>query len=287
MKKLIGLILFINQLLFLNSITQAQSDSYTFTSTDGKIIDTANIVALYDLEFKEDTNNLQKTKYQPFMLLLGDTFSLFIGENVYKSDSLQDAMNGRKFGSFQEAYDFVSSQAPEGRFKFRIYKNYQKQEITFTDMVIPNQFLYHEPLDCFNWTIEKDYNDSIGKFPVKKATTWYGGRNWEAFFTPSIPINDGPYKFNGLPGLILKVNDTQHHYVFTLSSIYQVTYRKDITLPDRSYVVTTKDQYLKSYQNFRYSFIDAANEANIPTESQVTIARNLQRRNNYIELIFD
>ena len=47
------------------------------------------------------------------------------------------------------------------------------------------------------------------------------GRNYHAWFAPEIPLNEGPWKFNGLPGLILEVYDTQDHYHFTLIGMQQ------------------------------------------------------------------
>jgi GLPGLI family protein len=54
---------------------------------------------------------------------------------------------------------------------------------------------------------------------VKKATTEFAGRTYVAWYTTEISIADGPYKFHGLPGLILSIYDTNKHYQFTVSSI--------------------------------------------------------------------
>lgn len=44
----------------------------------------------------------------------------------------------------------------------------------------------------------------ILNFKAQKATAKYGGRKWTAWFCQEIPIPNGPYKFGGLPGLIVK-----------------------------------------------------------------------------------
>lgn len=51
-------------------------------------------------------------------------------------------------------------------------------------------------------------------YKIQKATTEYLGRNWIAWFTNEIQIQDGPYKFSGLPGLILKISDEKNDHVF-------------------------------------------------------------------------
>ncbi|OCA68084.1 hypothetical protein BBI01_19775 [Chryseobacterium artocarpi] len=54
------------------------------------------------------------------------------------------------------------------------------------------------------------------KFTLQKATTAFGGRNWIAWFTKDIPFAYGPYKFNGLPGLIMELYDTKNNYYFNI-----------------------------------------------------------------------
>lgn len=51
---------------------------------------------------------------------------------------------------------------------------------------------------------------------LQKATTRFGGRNWVAWFSKEIPIPYGPYKFNGLPGLIMELYDNKKDYYFNL-----------------------------------------------------------------------
>jgi GLPGLI family protein len=48
-------------------------------------------------------------------------------------------------------------------------------------------------------------------YNVQKASTVFAGRKWTAWFTNEIPISDGPYKFSGLPGLILKISDDKQN----------------------------------------------------------------------------
>ncbi|MFZ1558862.1 MAG: GLPGLI family protein, partial [Saprospiraceae bacterium] len=52
-----------------------------------------------------------------------------------------------------------------------------------------------------------------------KATTKYGGRKYLAWFTPEIPVMDGPYVFAGLPGLIVRIKDDQDFYIFEATEI--------------------------------------------------------------------
>lgn len=97
---------------------------------------------------------------------------------------------------------------------YNITKDLQNNKITFhvvysgIKMKIPED---ENPV----WAI-KNEKRIISNFSCQKATTKYKGREWVAWFTADISINDGPYKFHGLPGLIIKIGDTRNEHVFTL-----------------------------------------------------------------------
>ena len=63
------------------------------------------------------------------------------------------------------------------------------------------------------WTLCGDTLTICG-YLCQKAVCSYRGRDFEAWFAPDIPVKEGPWTFGGLPGLILKVQDTKRLYVF-------------------------------------------------------------------------
>ena len=63
------------------------------------------------------------------------------------------------------------------------------------------------------WTLCEDTLTIYG-YLCQKATCFYRGRDFEAWFAPEIPLKEGPWTFGGLPGLILKVQDEKRLYVF-------------------------------------------------------------------------
>lgn len=69
--------------------------------------------------------------------------------------------------------------------------------------------------DVINWKLSEE-TKKRGNFTVQKATTNFSGRKWTAWFTKEIPFSEGPYKFKGLPGLIVSIEDSQQQYVFNL-----------------------------------------------------------------------
>lgn len=61
----------------------------------------------------------------------------------------------------------------------------------------------------------------ISGYSCKKSILNYAGRKWSAWYTPEIPIAFGPYKFHGLPGLIMNIKDSKGVFNFTVSEIKQ------------------------------------------------------------------
>lgn len=83
------------------------------------------------------------------------------------------------------------------------------------------------------WKISNETRE-ISSMKTQKAVANYGGRNWTAWFTNEIPIQDGPYIFRGLPGLILEIVDDKNDYVFSLIQIRNSDgklYEKENALP--------------------------------------------------------
>ena len=72
---------------------------------------------------------------------------------------------------------------------------------------------YEEPIPEFNWTLLPE-RKKILSYQCQKAICTFRGRNYTAWFTSEIPFKDGPYKFGGLPGLILQITDSKNHFNF-------------------------------------------------------------------------
>lgn len=75
-----------------------------------------------------------------------------------------------------------------------------------------------ESHDRIDWKIISD-TKTKENWKLQKATANFGGRIWEAWFTTDIPFSEGPYKFNGLPGLIVELKDSKNNFNFELTKI--------------------------------------------------------------------
>src|SRR5699024_4165600 len=89
----------------------------------------------------------------------------------------------------------------------RFIKFLNNNSLVVYDEIRFSKYKYSEDLQI-NWSLESDTIRMANQI-LKKATTHYKGRDYIAWYNESIPISDGPYKFNGLPGLIFKVYDSE------------------------------------------------------------------------------
>lgn len=127
----------------------------------------------------------------------------------------------------------------------------------------------------------KQEKDTILGYPVQKATTQYGGRKWIVWFASDIPIPDGPYKFFGLPGLILKVHDTGNNHIFELKGIKnkKTPFKFSSTTRFSKMIQTNYKKYQLYFKNFR------KDPSNIVPEG--AIIENAHERKEYNDYWFE
>ncbi|WET69770.1 GLPGLI family protein [Sphingobacterium sp.] len=151
-----------------------------------------------------------------------------------------------------------------------------------------NELSYYEENKAdMQWEIHPD-TAHIHHFVCQKATTDWGGRKWIAWFTMDIPISDGPYKFCGLPGLVLSISDQDKYFTFDMASISKVNSVSatfDQLRPDLIIQKTTKANFYKERQKLRDNMIEYAllTGAILSDESKINIRAEMKTDNNPIE----
>ena len=90
-----------------------------------------------------------------------------------------------------------------------------------TSYILLNDLFSIQTEDKINWKLSNE-TKSVTNYKLQKATTTFGGRNWTAWFNTEINLNEGPYKFRGLPGLIFEIADEKNNFSFILVKSYQL-----------------------------------------------------------------
>lgn len=127
--------------------------------------------------------------------------------------------------------------------EYIVYKDKTVGKIITTDEVAIFAFKVTENMPEFAWEIKNERKEVAG-YKVFKAECSFRGRKWVAWFAPDLPISDGPWKFSGLPGLIMEVYDEMFHYRYGLVGIREVS--RELSIPDVNYIETSLKEYYKT-----------------------------------------
>ncbi|SKB26411.1 GLPGLI family protein [Parapedobacter luteus] len=200
----------------------------------------------YDMSFRKDsTSSLTTTELTE--LLVNGRKSLF--RTVLQAE--QDT------ALFYQSLQRRSEQAISTNARYRILKDYSDQKTHYYEQVETLGGVictYVESQDSMIWSLTND-TATINKFLCQKALLTFGKRTWEAWFCPDIPISDGPYKFCGLPGLIVRIRDRTDSWLFDLKRIEHVpAFIVDLTFLHSAEVVNKLELYKRKW-NYRYNWL--------------------------------
>jgi GLPGLI family protein len=172
---------------------------------------------VYQVTSKPDINNKNDIKTENAYLDISAEKSMFYSENRIKRDSVMKAnfQSGGARGFNREQMEGLRS-----TINYSIEKNKKDQKTIYKDRIGRDVYTYEEDRPL-NWKISSE-TTKIGEYKVQKAETDFGGRKWTAWFTTDLPYQDGPYKFSGLPGLVVKAEDSTGDYSFDLMMNYKI-----------------------------------------------------------------
>lgn len=117
----------------------------------------------------------------------------------------------------------------------RNFTNLNTNKLSSTETITFDNSLYlvTEALPKLDWDLNHPDTLKIGTYMCNKATTSFRGRNYIAWYTNDIPITFGPWKFHGLPGLILDMYDQTHKYEWIVTKITKKTINEKILNQDK------------------------------------------------------
>lgn len=164
---------------------------------------------IYQYSFIPDSTNKANIMKEFMFLDIAGGESLFYSNRKFIEDSTSIAE--AKKGNFY---------IPNADILYRIKKSKGKVFYMTTDYGL-NKIMV-EDKRVIVWEIQPEMQ-KIGEYNAQKAITYFGGRKWITWFTEDIPIQDGPYKFCGLPGLIIKIEDATKSHNYELVGIKNIT----------------------------------------------------------------
>lgn len=130
------------------------------------------------------------------------------------------------------------------------YKQLLNNNVYYNDMVSFKFFDIYDSIGSFDWKIE-EVNKIILGYNCQKATLFFRGRNYIAYFTTEIPFSDGPWKLSGLPGMILEVtsDNSLGQYNLTATKIQIESNDIKIVNPFENKDIITYDEFVRIYKS--------------------------------------
>lgn len=256
---------------------------------------------IYEYKLVTDSTNKGAVKTEIMNLDITKKGSEFYSYTVYHSDSLMKINLEKQLqatGSIN-----ITSDMKKGNVRYSVSKSYPDFKLTFHTKVFSDSYKVTDER-TIKWKILAPKN-KIGEWNVQKAETNFAGRHWIAWFSSEIPIQDGPYKFCGLPGLIVKIEDTTGSHIFELKGIKNTPeFKSQISVfSDGNEISINRKQYekiQKDYENDptkglkQMSFGGAsiimteknANNDKFMKERERQIKEEIKENNNKIELAY-
>lgn len=125
-----------------------------------------------------------------------------------------------KYMTTRRPLSMPKSEAPKGIYPDWEYMktDHTAHTLVFIEAYGGNFYLVQDTYGKQPWVITSETKNIKGH-TCTKATLSFRGRNWEAWFAQDIPLPYGPWKFYGLPGLIVEVYDTAHDYTWRIDTL--------------------------------------------------------------------
>lgn len=206
----------------------------TFDTTElpGEVLDTTRFVVSYRMLYERRPENDHPME-DLLLLQVGRNVSKCYSYKTWQTDSLVRVTPPEQvlanLGSFHGGVqDIFFRDAAAGR-------------LTHTDQIGMDHLLYTEPLPAIDWELTDGKRTIVG-YACRRARCTFRGRSYEAWYAPEIAVSCGPWKFGGLPGLILAIRDDAGVLDLEATGVEQRV--EPIRMTDRNYMKTNRKKYL-------------------------------------------
>jgi len=206
-------------LIFCSALVLAQTKilgdfSMKPSSYSAEVFEKSNFNIYYQFKFLKDIKLSQNPREGLCVLQIGENYSKFSDVKILKIDSLFE-----KFSHFDNngAKEMNQLLIHKPLWEMESLKSSADKKIIYQKKY-KTKYQYEEQQPEFTWQLHND-SKKILNYNCKRATVKYRGREYIAWYASEIPVNNGPYVFEGLPGLILEIEDSNNKYHFTAVGI--------------------------------------------------------------------
>jgi GLPGLI family protein len=194
-----------------------------------------------------------------FAQLLTAEYESFYGDvsrKEYLTTDGKDALvviESASFDSFISSSSSTNTSVTSKKLpELRYYKSDNSQNVYIQVGKADNLIL--DEIPKINWVINKSNHKTINDFKCFQATAEFRGSIITAYFTFDIPISQGPWKFKGLPGLILEIISNDSKFIWTISKL-------NFPASNTKENLTLTDSIKKSSKSMRSVMLQSENDA--------------------------
>jgi len=185
--------------------------------------------------------------------------------------------NNVKLNLPQESNNINVIQKDVERFLTTDLKN---DSLIFKEKINNDIYIISENVPKINWKLDAEITKKIDSFICHKATANFRGRKYTAWYSLEYPIQMGPWKFNGLPGLIMEIYDENNRYYWGVTQINFT--KKEVIFPNEISLYKKID--LRKYVELRYDRIMDNIDTRLP---RGTVIQTIKPERNGIEIKFE
>lgn len=219
----------------------------------------ADIKVSYNYHFLNVRNDGEPmTQDYNYILLANTDQSKYYNRNNEYLDSLESTPQGRKLSKelmsigidrYRQTGD--DSAIPRHKGHLYVFKSRPDKTTSVYDAYgLMERGVYTEPFSEFEWHISDSTKTILG-YECIMAESDYHGRHWTVWFAPDIPVQDGPWKLCGLPGLILKASESDGQHSFTATGI-EISDQEILPIyQPKNYDKLNRIEMLKAYAAYR------------------------------------
>ena len=203
---------------------------------------------IYEYKFIPDSTNVEDMKTEMMFLDTSKDGSKYYSYTVFDSDSLMKVDLEKQLAATGSIN--VRSDMQKGSVRYSVTKTYPDYKTNLHRRLSMDAYSISDDRKI-NWKISSD-KEKIGEWNAQKAEADFAGRHWIAWFSTEIPIQDGPYKFHGLPGLIIKIEDKTGSHKLELRGIKNIQGDLNINVFEAKEIAVNSKQFqkvIKEYEN--------------------------------------
>lgn len=230
----------------------------------------------YSFSHMKDTTQRNNFYTENMLLVIGKNASVFTSYDKINRDeeikkSIEEQIKNQG-GNLTSININKSSSKPVTSADYFYFVNENK---FYTKERLITNYLIEEDVPKINWKINKD-TLSFSGVKCQKATANFKGRKWIAWFAPDLPFQSGPWKLNGLPGLIVEAHDEKNEVKFQFAGIEKVAEEDKSKVEEQTVTLgngATGSVKLKGMDGSTY----LGSEIKLPTDAVKTSQKDFDR----------